>query len=120
MHALQSAVDLLLSTLFAFIVALAGGLVRLFHEQAHGEPFSWPRVFLVVVAAILRGVVGQAIGEHLHTHYGLPSLTGGALGGLLGYLGPTFLDAVAAIALKGASRHVIKQDNPNEPPKNDK
>lgn len=100
MQAFNAAMDLLLSTIFAFIIALAGGLVRLFHERVHGEPFSWSRVFLVLVSAVLLGVVGQTVGEYLHTNYNLPLITGGALGGLLGYLGPTFLDTLAAIALR--------------------
>lgn len=104
MQAFNAAMDLLLSTIFAFMIALAGGMVRLFHEQVHGEPFSWSRVFLVLVSAILLGVLGQTVGEYLHTNYNLPELTGGALGGLLGYLGPTFLDTLAAIALRKVDR----------------
>lgn len=111
MTALSHAIDLLLSTAFAFLIALAGGLVRLFHEKVHGEPFSWSRVFLVLVSAILLGVVGQTVGEYLSQHYGLPLLTGGALGGLLGYLGPTFLDSLAAIALRKAGK-LEKPDDP--------
>ena len=117
MTAFNQAMDLLFSTLFAFLIALAGGLVRLFHEQAHGEPFSWPRVMLVLVAAILLGVIGQALGEYLSLNYGLPALTGGALGGLLGYLGPTFLDTLAALALRKVTRDIDKEDSNGSTPK---
>lgn len=95
------AVDLFLAAVLAILLAFVGALTRLFHEHVHdrGE-LSWRRVAFSLPGAILMGVIGTAVGQYLHTQWGLPELTGGALGGALGYLGPTVLSVAANAAIK--------------------
>ncbi len=94
------AVDLFLAAVFAIVLAFVGALTRLFHEHAHGSPLTWVRVGLALPGAILMGVIGTAAGQYLHAEWSMPEMTGGALGGALGYLGPTILSAIAQAALK--------------------
>lgn len=100
MDAFWHSVDLFLTSIFAVLLAFVGALTRLFHEHAHGSELSVGRVALAMPGAIVMGVIGTAIGQYLHDHWGLPELTGGALGGALGYLGPTILSTVATIVIK--------------------
>lgn len=95
------AIDLFLAALFAIMLAFMGALTRLFHEHVHerGE-LSWRRVVFALPGAILMGVIGTAAGQYLHSAWGLPEITGGALGGALGYLGPTILTVVANEVVK--------------------
>jgi uncharacterized membrane protein YeaQ/YmgE (transglycosylase-associated protein family) len=57
-------------------------------------------VALAMPGAVLMGVIGTAAGQYLTSQWGLPELTGGALGGALGYLGPTVLNTIAAAVIK--------------------
>ena len=100
MNELVHAVELFLAAVFAILLAFVGALTRLFHEHAHGQRLTWARVALALPGAILMGVIGTAAGQYMHAEWGLPELTGGALGGALGYLGPTILNAIAQAALK--------------------
>lgn len=86
------AVELIISTILALFLAVLGTLARLIHEQAHGTPLTWARVLYALPAAIIMGVIGHAIGEYLYFTYKFPEVTGGAVGGVLGYLGPTVIN----------------------------
>lgn len=99
---MNSAIDgllLLLATIGSVLLAFLGAIARLAHESAHDKPLTWGRVFLALPAAVVLGVAGHALGEYLFSKYGLPALTGGALAGLLGYLGPVALDALGKLIL---------------------
>lgn len=101
MQQFWGAVDLFLAALFAILLAFMGALTRLFHEHVHerGE-LSWRRVAFALPGAVIMGVIGTASGQYLHAAWGMPEITGGALGGALGYLGPTILTVVANEAVK--------------------
>lgn len=96
-----NSVELMLAATFAIVLAFMGALTRLFHEHVHerGE-LSWRRVAFALPGAVLMGVIGTAAGQYLHAEWGMPAITGGALGGALGYLGPTVLTIVANEVLK--------------------
>lgn len=90
-------VNLFIGALFAIALAFFGGLTRLFHEHSHGvKPLTAFRVIASVPAAIIMGVLGHATGEYLYASQGFPAATGGALAGILGYLGPTVINEGAA------------------------
>jgi hypothetical protein len=99
---MNSALDqvlLLLTTVGSVLLAFLGSVARLAHESAHDKPITWQRVALQLPAAIILGVAGHTLGEYVHAQYGLPALTGGALAGLLGYLGPVALDTLGKLIL---------------------
>lgn len=76
----------------AIILAFIGDMVRLLHEQERGGPrFHWRMLPGVALRGSLMGVIATATSLYLHESYGLPELVGAALGGVLGYLGPTVL-----------------------------
>lgn len=100
MNEIWHAVDLFIAAVFAIVLAFVGSLTRLFHEHAHGNQLTLQRVLFALPGAILMGVIGTATGQYLHEAWGLPELTGGALGGALGYLGPTILNAIATAAIR--------------------
>ena len=103
MHFLDSVADAFaqfFASIFAIILAFVGNLTRLTHERAHGQPLTWLRVVLTLPSAILMGVVGTTLGIYLHNEFRLPEMTGGALGGLLGYLGPTVINQTTAALLE--------------------
>lgn len=86
------AIELIVSTILALFLAVLGTVARLVHEQAHGTPLTWARVLYALPAAIVMGVIGHAIGEYLYFTYKFPEISGGAIGGILGYLGPTVIN----------------------------
>lgn len=100
MNEIWHAFDLFIAAVFAIVLAFVGSLTRLFHEHAHGTQLSGQRILFALPGAILMGVIGTATGQYLHDAWGLPEITGGALGGALGYLGPTTLNAIATAALR--------------------
>lgn len=92
--------DLFLATLFSLLLAFLGGLAKLIHEHAHGDKLTGMKVLLMLPSAVILGVVGSAIGGYLHAQYQFPAETGGAVAGLLAYLGPTVISTAAAAALQ--------------------
>lgn len=86
------AIEIFIGAILAFFFAVIGTLARLLHEQAHGTPLTWSRMLYALPSALIMGVVGHAIGEYLVSSYQFPEATGGALGGVLGYLGPTVIN----------------------------
>lgn len=97
MNEIWHAFDLFIAAVFAIVLAFVGSLTRLFHEHAHGNQLTWQRVLFALPGAVLMGVIGTATGQYLHDAWGLPELTGGALGGALGYLGPSTLETLARL-----------------------
>lgn len=97
-----------LGILFAFI----GDVVRLLHLQERGGPkLTWRMVPASALRGLLMGVIATAIAAYLRDAYGFPELVGGAVGGVLGYLGPTML----SISFNG----LIQKYASAKPPKDD-
>jgi hypothetical protein len=77
-----------LGILFAFI----GDVVRLLHiQERRGIKLNWHMIPGIALRGLLMGVIATAIAAYLRDAYGFPELAGGAIGGMLGYLGPTVL-----------------------------
>lgn len=105
MQQFWNGIDLLLAAMFSIAIAFMGVLTRLVHEHVQEDrELSFRAVLFSLPAAVLMGVIGAAAGQYLHAQWALPELTGGALGGALGYLGPTILTKIAAQALKAWGR----------------
>lgn len=83
----------LLGTAFLGIVfAAIGDVVRLLHLQEHGGPkLTLKLVPGIAFRSALMGVIATATAAYLRDAYSFPELAGGAIGGVLGYLGPSAL-----------------------------
>ena len=85
-------IGLLATAFLGIFLAFVGDLVRLFHEQERGGTKVGLRALPgSIVRSILMGVIATATAGYLRDKFGLPELIGGALGGILGYLGPSII-----------------------------
>jgi hypothetical protein len=98
-----------LGILFAFI----GDMVRLLHLQERGgAKLTWRSVPGSALRGLLMGVIATATAAYLRDAYGFPELAGGAIGGVLGYLGPTML----SVSFNGLVQRYASAPKPKDPP----
>ena len=73
-------------------LAFVGDVVRLMHLQEQGQiKLTWRVVPGAMLRSALMGVIATATAIYLRDNYAFPELLGAALGGILGYLGPSVL-----------------------------
>lgn len=85
-------IALLLTAVVGIVIAFIGDMVRLFHEQERGgAKVTLRHVPSSLLRSMLMGIIATAVSQYLHAAYNVPELAGGALGGILGYLGPTVI-----------------------------
>lgn len=85
-------ISLLVTAFLGIFLAFIGDMVRLYHEQERGgTKVTLAALPSSLLRSILMGVIATATAAYLRDNYGLPELIGGALGGILGYLGPTII-----------------------------
>lgn len=100
-------IALLGSAALAIVLAIVGDLTRILHEEEQGGPrLSWKRAPSILLRGCLMGVIATTTSLYLHTAYGVPELAGAALGGILGYLGPSVIGTGVKAAL---ARYLPKQ-----------
>jgi hypothetical protein len=88
--------ELLTAAVLAIVLATLGDVVRLLHEEEHGRSkFSARRLPASLARGILMGVIATSFAQWAHEAYQVPELAGAALGGVMGYLGPTWLAFIA-------------------------
>lgn len=93
-------VELLLSSALAILLAIVGDLTRILHEDEQGGPkLTWRRTPAVLLRGCLMGVIATATSLYLSSAYAVPELAGAALGGILGYLGPSIIGTGVKAAL---------------------
>lgn len=102
-------ISLLGSAGLAMVLAFIGDVVRLMHLQEQGQiKLTWRVLPGAMLRSALMGVIATATAIYLRDTYGFPELVGAALGGILGYLGPSALSMGFASLL---ARYV----NPSKP-----
>ena len=85
-------IGLLAAAGLAILLAILGDLTRIMHEAEQGGPqLSWQRTPAILVRGVVMGIVAAATSAYLSQAYQVPELAGGALGGILGYTGPSVL-----------------------------
>lgn len=95
-----SQVGLLGAATLGIFFAFIGDMVRLLHEHERGgSPLTWRQLPGSALRGLLMGVIATATAAYLRNNYGFPELAGGAIGGILGYLGPTILSVGFKTAL---------------------
>lgn len=92
MHSLFHQLELLGTAALGIVLAVAGDMVRLWHEHERGKRrWEWQQLPFSLIRGLLMGVIAVSFAQWAHAAYNVPELAGGGLGGVLGYLGPTII-----------------------------
>lgn len=90
MNGLWHQFELLLTAALGIVMAILADIVRTWHEHEQGKrQFKLALIPFSILRGLLMGVIAVSFAQWAHEAYQLPELAGGALGGILGYLGPT-------------------------------